>query len=314
MKLITFEQIKKLNISPNDCYSWVEDMIKNKKSAILPPKISMKPAPDIFINVMPSIINKQFGGMKIVSRYPDRIPALDSKLMLIDILSGENLAIMDADWITAMRTGAVATHSIKLFAKNNFSKIGMIGLGNTARTTLLTLAEIESEKEFEIKLCRYKGQEQLFMDRFKKYKNLHFSFTDDYSSTIKDSDVIISCVTYAKENFADDSDFKEGCLVVPIHTLGFTNCDLFFDKVYADDYGHVCHFKYFDKFKEFAEVSDVVNNRMKGRENDTERILVYNIGLSIHDIYFASKIYNMLKDSSEIYDFDFQDPKEKFWI
>lgn len=28
-----------------------------------------------------------------------------------------------------------------------------------------------------------------------------------------------------------------GVLIVPIHTPGFTNCDLFFDKVFADEYG-----------------------------------------------------------------------------
>ena len=58
----------------------------------------------------------------------------------------------------------------------------------------------------------------------------------------------------------------------------------------------------------------MVNNRVKGREDDRERILVYNIGLSIHDVYFASNIYNMLKDSREIENFDFEEPTEKFWI
>ena len=314
MKLITFDQIQELKIDVKQCYQWVADMIKNKSDTMLPPKISMKPSPEIFINFMPSFVNRQVGGIKIVSRYPERTPSLDSKLILLDITSGEYLAIMDADWITTMRTGAVAVHSIKLLAKQDYSTIGMIGLGNTARATLLTLAEIESAREFEIKLFKYKGQEKIFAERFKDYKNLHFTFTDDYSSTVRDSDVVISCVTYAKENFAADSDFKEGCLVVPIHTLGFTNCDLFFDKVYADDYGHVCHFKYFDRFKQFAEVSDVVNNRVKGREDDRERILVYNIGLSIHDVYFASNIYNMLKDSREIENFDFEEPTEKFWV
>jgi ornithine cyclodeaminase/alanine dehydrogenase len=34
-----------------------------------------------------------------------------------------------------MRTGTVAVHSVKLFAKSDFSDIGLIGLGNTARAT-----------------------------------------------------------------------------------------------------------------------------------------------------------------------------------
>lgn len=71
------------------------------------------------------------------------------------------------------------------------------------------------------------------------------------------------------------------------------NCDLFFDKVYADDTDHVKHFKYFNQFKRFAEVSDVLNGAAEGRQSDSERILVYNIGLSMHDIYFAAKIYQL---------------------
>ena len=100
----------------------------------------------------------------------------------------------------------------------------------------------------------------------------------------------------------------------PIHTLGFTNCDLFFDKVFADDTGHVHHFKNFDKFKNFAEVCDVVNGEKQGRENDSERILTYNIGISIHDINFAANIYSMiLSADGEVPSVNFEDPTEKFW-
>ena len=101
-------------------------------------------------------------------------------------------------------------------------------------------------------------------------------------------------------------------MVIPVHTLGFTNCDLFFDKVFADDYGHVKHFKYFDKFKSFAEVSDVVNGIKPGRENDEERILVYNIGIALHDIYYAGQIYGKMENSAT--EVEFLPPTERFWL
>jgi len=44
-----------------------------------------------------------------------------------------------------------------------------------------------------------------------------------------------------------------------LYTRGFTNCDLFFDKVYADDTGHVDHFKNFKKFRYYAEISELVH-------------------------------------------------------
>ena len=89
---------------------------------------------------MPSLVkvdNKTYGGVKVVTRYPSRIPSLDSTILLFDADTGEKLAFMDGNWITAMRTGAVAAHSINLLEKKNIKEIGIMGLGNTARAELL---------------------------------------------------------------------------------------------------------------------------------------------------------------------------------
>lgn len=316
MKVISYTDIIRLNIPVKDCYQWVEEMIRDKNSAHLQPKISMKPREDVFCNVMPGIIKSTDGlqgGVKVVTRYPSRAPGLDSKLLLFDAESGRFLALMDANWITAMRTGAVAAHSIRLFAKKDFCRIGMMGLGNTARAVMLFLAELMPERELEVCLLSYKGQEKLFAERFAEYQNLKFRFAEKPEDIIRESDVAVSAVTYLDDDICSDGCFPEGILVVPVHTRGFTNCDLFFDKVYADDYGHVCHFKNFDRFRSFAEVSDVVNKKAPGRENDRERILTYNIGISLHDINLASHIYQMA-DLEKLPDIDLQEPAEKFWI
>ena len=317
MKIITFDDIKSLNISPVQCYEWTEKMIKNRKDALLPPKISIKPKDGVFCNVMPSMIPSESigfaGGIKVVTRYPERVPSLESQMLLLDAENGDFLALMDATWITTMRTGAVAAHTIQLLAKKDFSVIGMMGLGNVVRSTLIVLASIMPEKEFQIKLLKFNDEEKSFMERFADYKNLHFTVVDTPQEMIKGSDVVVSGATYLPTDICEDEYFDEGILVVPIHTLGFTNCDLFFDKVFADDLGHVCHFKNFDKFRSFAEVCDVVNNNVKGRENDKERILAYNIGISVHDVNFAANIYKMFEDKKTI-EFDMMQPKERFWV
>ena len=321
MKIISFDDIRCLNISPADCYRWVDDMILNKQSAQLPAKIHMNMPGNIFCNVMPSIVRQSgdifVGGVKVVTRYPERKPSLDSKILLFNANSGEFLALMDGNWITAMRTGAVAAHSVAHFAKKGWKTIGMIGLGNVARSSLLVLVSM-NDKPIEIKLLRYKDQAEDFQKRFEKYKNLKFMIVDTVEECIKGSDVVISCATYFEDDIAQDEWFDEGVLVVPVHTRGFTNCDLFFDKVYADDTGHVDHFKNFSKFRYYAEVSDVVNGNAVGRGNDKERILAYNIGVSIHDINYAAHIYEMMKDKPNVFkaltDANMHDPTDKFWI
>lgn len=313
MKVITFEDIISLSISPPDCYRWVCDMLQAKEGVILPAKISLKPREGVLCNVMPCILNNGYGGVKIVTRYPQREPSLDSKLFLFDVQTGKPLALMDANWITAMRTGAVAAHSILLLAKTGFSHLSMLGLGNTARAALLVLAEMMPQKEMQINLMKYKGQEDLFVQRFASYPNLHFSYVDNERELIHGAEVVISAATYLPHDLCDDAYFDEGVLVVPIHTLGFTNCDLFFDKIYADDYGHVSHFKNFDRFKQFSEVSAVIHGKAKGRENDQERIMVYNIGLAMHDVYFASQIYERI-EKENLQQIDMREPHEKFWL
>lgn len=321
MKIITFKDVVALNIQPLMCFDWAEAMIRGKKEALLPPKISLKPYDGVFCNVMPSIIpgsdNTKWGGVKVVTRYPNRVPSLESRILLMNADNGEFVALMDGTWITTMRTGAVAAHSIMLLGKKNFATIGIMGLGNVSRSTLLILADKLRDREFYVKLLRYKGQEEDFAKRFANYKNLHFSFVNTAKEMVKDSDVVISGATYLPNDVCPDEYFDKGVLVQPIHTLGFTNCDLFFDKVFADDLGHVRHFKNFDKFKQFAEVCDVVNGNKPGRENDDERILAYNIGVSIHDIYFAVAIYRMMQERGildSLTEIDMNDPTEKFWV
>ena len=257
------------------------------------------------------------GGVKLVTRYPERKPSLDSTILLYDLQTGENVAVLDGNWITAMRTGAVAAHSVKLLAVKDFSEIGYIGLGNTARASLDVLLALYPDRRRTVKLKKYKDQHELFAERFSpeksdNYKNVRFEYCDTFEEVIGGSDVIVSAATVFEDDVCADEYFKEGVLVVPIHTRGFTNCDLFFDKVFADDVNHVHGFKYFDRVRSFAEVTDVVNGRAPGRENDKERILAYNIGIALHDIYFAGKLYELCKDNCP--EIDLNAPKEKFWV
>ena len=92
------------------------------------------------------------------------------------------------------------------------------------------------------------------------------------------------------------------------------NCDLFFDKVFADDRAHVEGFRYFDRFKSFAEVPDVLAGKCPGRTSDTERILAYNIGIALHDVYFASRIYDMVLARQLGAECSLHEPTDKFWI
>ena len=131
MKIINDEQIKALGISPEQCVEWVREAFLIKDRCQLPPKVSLHPQGTDFINTMPCILPPEYHtfGCKIVSRIKGQTPALNSELMLFDTLTGRMKALMDADWITAMRTGAVAALAINTFRKTDSQVYSFVGLG-----------------------------------------------------------------------------------------------------------------------------------------------------------------------------------------
>lgn len=314
MKVIDFQQIKNLNISPSIVYDLVNTIFIKKYECILPHKISIKLQNNIFVNTMPTVIpfiNRY--GVKIVSRFPLRQPALESDLLLYAMDNGKLLAHMDSSWITAIRTGAVASLAIQTLKKQNSKVYSFIGLGNTARATLLVLLSQLNEEKVIVRVLKYKNQSLDFINRFRMYNNVEFEEYEDIDELIKGSDVVVSCVTYADTQMANDSSFDTGVLVVPVHTRGFQNCDLFFDKVVVDDIDHVRDFKNFSVFKYLTELSAVLLKQSEGRVNDEERIIAYNIGLAINDIYIASYLYDIFQKEDNV-EYCLEQPIDKFWV
>ena len=298
MKSITNSEIVALNISATECVDWVREAFIMKSECQLPAKISVHPTGNDFFTTMPCLLPKEYGrfGAKVVSRIVGRVPALKSDMMLFDSNNGELLALVDCDWITAMRTGAVAALAIKTFRNSTAKEYAFIGLGSTARATLTCLLESCKDEQLNIRLFKYKDQAEKIANEYKHYPNATFTIVENTTDLVRGADVVVSCITDASGLLVEDESlFKPGVLVVPVHTRGFQNCDTTFDKVYADDTDHVKGFKYFSEFKEFHQIEEVLKGEVKGRESDSERILSYNIGLGLHDVLYASRIYDMLK-------------------
>lgn len=316
VSIIQHDHIAQAGITAAECMTWVEESFKIKYESQLPPKISLHPQGDDFFNTMPALLPPRYGrfGVKVVHRIDGQVPSLGADILLYDSATGRLLAVVDGDWITTMRTGAVAALATRLLQRTGVHTYSMMGLGNTARATALCLLADHADEPVTLRLLRYKDQAQSFIERLSSVgtRNVQFEVVDEINDLVAGADVLISCITSAKGLICDhDELFRPGMLLLPVHTRGFQNCDLFFDKVFADDTGHVSGFKYFNRFKRYDELSRVLLEENPGRESDHERILGYNIGLGLHDVLFASKIYDRVKDCEH-----FVQRKEtaKFWI
>lgn len=320
MKIITQQQIRKLNISPATCVEWIRESFAIKQWVELPAKISVHPEDGEFFTSMPCLLppsvanfKKRYFGVKEVHRLHGSVPSLGSDMLLYDAKTGELLALLDTDWITTMRTGAVAAVSSKVLRKSDAETYGIVGLGNTARATLLCILEQEPDRHFPVKLVRYKDQAELFIERFRAYKNVSFEIVESSEELAGIVDVFISCITSAQGLLVPNEHvFNPGVTVIPVHMRGFQNCDITFDRVFGDDTAHVCGFKLFDQWHDYNEIGEVLAGRDPGRRSDEQRIIDYNYGLALHDVVYAAKIYEILKDKSQ--EIKIEHETAKFWI
>lgn len=235
-------------------------------------------------------------------------------MMLYNANNGELLALVDCDWITTMRTGAVAAVSAKALRKSDAQVYGMVGLGNTARATMLCVLEAEPEKHFHVKLLRYKNQAELFINRFKDYDNVSFEILDDINELARTVEVFISCITGANGLLVEDEGtFQRGVTVIPVHMRGLQNCDTTFDRVFGDDTEHVKGFKFFPQYKDYNEIGEVLAGRDKGRKSEEQRIINYNYGLALHDVVYASKIFELVANK-DVPNIKIVKETEKFWV
>jgi ornithine cyclodeaminase len=321
MKIISAKTIRDLNITPKQCVDWIYESFALKAEAQLPAKISVHPTDTDFFTSMPCLLPQskdnrdiRYFGVKEVHRIEGAVPSLGSDMLLYNAKNGDLLALVDADWITTMRTGAVAAASSKALRKKDASCYGMLGLGNTARASLLCILEAEPEKHFKVKLLRYKDQAEQFIDRFKNYGNVSFEIVDDIRDIARSVDVLISCITSANGLIVEDeSIFTPGITIIPVHMRGFQNCDTTFDRVFGDDTGHVRNFKYFPQYHDYNEIGEVLAGRDPGRKSENQRIIDYNYGLGLHDVLFASKIYEMVAKQG-LPEVEIAKETEKFWI
>lgn len=319
MKIISQQEIKSLGISAKECCDWIRESFSIKHDAQLPAKISCHPNGFDFFTSMPCLLpedaeGNRFFGVKEVHRIKGAVPSLGSDMMLYDAKTGELVALLDTDWITTMRTGAVAAVSAHALRKDGAHKYGFVGLGNTARATMLCILEDEPDMQFDVQLLRYKDQAELFIERFKDYTNVTFTIVDDIVEMAKSVDVFISCITDANGLLIEDEKtFQPGVTVIPVHMRGLQICDTTFDRVFGDDTDHVKGFKYFPQYKDYNEIGEVLAGRDPGRKSQEQRIIDYNYGLALHDVVYASKIYKLMKDKATR-EVEIVKETEKFWV
>jgi ornithine cyclodeaminase/alanine dehydrogenase-like protein (mu-crystallin family) len=107
----------------------------------MPPKVGVHPREDAFIHAMPAYLaGMDAVGLKWVAGYPSNqplgIPYIHGLFVLSDAATGRPLAVMDATWITELRTAAASILGIRALAERPVESMGILGCGRQGHVHL----------------------------------------------------------------------------------------------------------------------------------------------------------------------------------
>jgi ornithine cyclodeaminase/alanine dehydrogenase-like protein (mu-crystallin family) len=116
----------------------------------MPPKIGVHPRPDAFLHAMPAYVaDRDAVGLKWVAGFPENqdrgLPYIHGLFVLSDAATGRPLAVMDATWITEVRTAAASVLGIRALAERPVETLGIVGCGRQGAVHLELAREVFPE-------------------------------------------------------------------------------------------------------------------------------------------------------------------------
>jgi ornithine cyclodeaminase/alanine dehydrogenase len=146
---LSHDEIVGLKLPLDGVFAAVERaFIEHGKGAVeMPPKIGVHPRPGTFIHAMPAHIPAlRVCGMKWVSGYPDNaargLPTIAGLLILNDPDTGLPYALLDAQWITAIRTAVVSALIVRTCVRPGARLLAVAGCGVQGRQPLRCLLHV----------------------------------------------------------------------------------------------------------------------------------------------------------------------------
>ncbi|HPD98350.1 MAG TPA: ornithine cyclodeaminase family protein [Synergistales bacterium] len=225
--LLSLREIESLNIHVSEVMKVVERgfALKGEEKMEMPAKIGIHPRKDCFIHAMPCYVGGDVdaAGIKWVAGYPINqargLPYITGIMCLNESETGFAKAIMDANWITAWRTGAATGICARHMADPSSETIAVIGLGVQGRTNTMALAEalpklktVKIYDAFEAQVAKYTSLVEPDL------KGIDVVPCKSVEETVKDADVVVTCtpIVADPERFVKSKWLKEDVLAVAV--------------------------------------------------------------------------------------------------
>ncbi len=142
------------------------------------------------------LTQEQALGLKVISVFPDNVKldktAISGIILLLDAATGEPLTMMDAGYLTALRTGAVSGLATKYFSQEKACNIAIIGSGVQAFTQLEAVAAVREIKKVFVWSRHFENAKQ-----FAQKMNACYDIEacKQLSAAVKEADVICTATS-----------------------------------------------------------------------------------------------------------------------
>lgn len=216
------------------------------------------------------------------------LPQINGLVTMLDSVTGLPAAILDGNWITAVRTAGLSAVAAKHMANETSESVGFVGCGVQARSHLRAFAQM-----FPLKRIKLFGRGQANKDRLSKAAQelgLSVEVCDTGQQAVEGVDLVVTSITVTggSDPFLDASRLSAGVfatitdLGVPWHKDSFATLD----RVTIDDVEQeaVLPNKLCDPAVISGDLSGLVLEKFRGRTSPDDRTAFIFRGHALGDL------------------------------
>ena len=269
----------------------------------MPPKPGIHPLEDSFIHAMPaSIPSMGAAGMKWIAGFPRNgskgLPYINGLLVLNDPETGIPIAVMDATWITAQRTGAATAVAAKWMARPASQTAGIIACGVQGRSNLEALkvvCDIKQVKAYDIN----REVAEVYARDMERKLDVEVEVVSNPKDAVAGLDLVVTSGPILKhpEPVIQAGWLAPGAFASPVdfdsYWCGEALAEA--DRIATDDLGQMEYYRNQGYFRQtpaaYADLGEILTGKKPGRLSEDERLIAINLGIGLEDMATAVALF-----------------------